>query len=924
MKNLKCFLLAVLWCIATSAMAECALSSNALRLKPGETGWLEITLNSDVEINGAEFKVSLPDGLKFVSDDEGEPIYKTEYSDDAYPNLNSDQQCTVAFLNLRGKTIFKAGNSVIIAFNVEALKDAALTKTSSAKLFDIVLAEEEIDHEQDDYNSNVTIYRSYVITSTTADADKGTVAGIGDEEIEEGEDVKMTATPVAGYKFVNWTVDGEEVSTENPYVFASEKNVKVVANFTEDTFDVTFDVDGVTNVTPLTFKSTIPTPTSPTKTGYTFTGWDPAFEEGATVPAKDVTYTAQWKVNQYTITFDSKGGSDVAAITQDYGTAVTAPEDPTREGYTFTSWSKEVPATIPAENVTLEAVWKINQYTLSFDSDGGSEVAPITQDYGTEVTAPAAPTKTGYTFIGWSPEVPTTIPAKDVTYTAQWKVNQYTITFDSEGGSEVAAITQDYGTTVTAPANPTKEGYSFEGWSEDVPSTIPAKDVTIEATWRVLQYEVAFMDAENNNMYSDEALDYGTVITAPEDPTRVGYDFDGWDPEFVEGTTVPAKTLVYTAQWKIQSYEFTFNLTDEKTETKSFEYNTNVKALVNDPEREGYTFDGWDPVLPENATESGTYNAQWTVNSYTVTLVNGEETVDTYTINYGESIPTEKFPDYDRNEGLVFQGWAADEEYTTMPAHDVTYNAVWTANRPYIFTYDTNGAYPGTWTEELDYGTAVEAPELTRTGYTFLGWDPEIPEKVPAQDMTFVAQWQINNHNIAFEVDGEIVNEGSYDYGDVIDGPANPSKLGYTFTGWSPAYTQGDTTPDEDVTFVAQWQVMQFSIRFKTGGGTEIPTIYQDYGTPVEAPADPTREGYTFVGWDKEIPSVMPAYYTTVTALWEPIIPVGIANVLADCGGTADVYSLSGKLLLKSADAVRISQLSSGIYIINGKKIYVK
>ena len=202
------------------------------------------------------------------------------------------------------------------------------------------------------------------------------------------------------------------------------------------------------------------------------------------MPAENVTITAKWKVNSYTITFDTAGGSEIASITQDYGTAITVPESPTREGYTFIGWDKAIPATMPAENVTITAQWEINQYTITFDTAGGSEIAPITQDYGTAIAAPANPTREGYTFIGWDKAIPTTMPAENMTITAQWKVNQYTITFDTNGGSEIAPITQNYGTAITAPANPTREGYTFLGWDKEIPAIMPAENMTITAKWK--------------------------------------------------------------------------------------------------------------------------------------------------------------------------------------------------------------------------------------------------------------------------------------------------------------------------------------------------------------------------------------------------------------------------------------------------------
>ena len=165
-----------------------------------------------------------------------------------------------------------------------------------------------------------------------------------------------------------------------------------------------------------------------TRTGYTQTGWA-TVDGGEKVYGFDAVYTQNkpltlypvWNTNQYTITFDTAGGSEIAPITQDYGTAITAPADPTREGYTFIGWDKAIPTTMPAENMTVTAQWEINQYTITFDTNGGSEIAPITQDYGSVITAPADPTREGYTFIGWDMEIPATMPAENMTITARWK-----------------------------------------------------------------------------------------------------------------------------------------------------------------------------------------------------------------------------------------------------------------------------------------------------------------------------------------------------------------------------------------------------------------------------------------------------------------------------------------------------------------------
>ena len=167
-------------------------------------------------------------------------------------------------------------------------------------------------------------------------------------------------------------------------------------------------------------------PDTPAATpGYTFGGWNKAdgtaWDYASDKVTDNITLYAKWAANTYTITFDTAGGSEIAPITQDYGTVITAPEAPTREGYTFIGWDKEIPATMPAENMTVTAQWEINQYTITFDTNGGSEIAPITQDYGTVITAPEAPEREGYTFIGWDKAIPETMPAENITLKARWK-----------------------------------------------------------------------------------------------------------------------------------------------------------------------------------------------------------------------------------------------------------------------------------------------------------------------------------------------------------------------------------------------------------------------------------------------------------------------------------------------------------------------
>ena len=417
-----------------------------------------------------------------------------------------------------------------------------------------------------------------------------------------------------------------------------------------------------------------------TRVGYTQVGWS-TVDGGEKVYGFEDVYTQNealtlypvWNANQYTITFDTNGGSEIAPITQDYGTEITAPDNPTRKGYTFKGWDKEIPETMPAENITVKAQWEINQYTITFDTNGGSEIAPITQDYGTEITAPDNPTRKGYTFKGWDKEIPETMPAENITVKAQWEINQYTITFDTNGGSEIAPITQDYGTEITAPDNPTRKGYTFKGWDKEIPETMPAENITVKAQWEINQYTITF-DTNGGSEIAPITQDYGTEITAPDNPTRKGYTFKGWDKEIPE--TMPAENITVKAQWEINQYTITFD-TNGGSEIAPItqDYGTEITAPDN-PTRKGYTFKGWDKEIPE-----------------------------------------------------------------TMPAENITVKAQWEINQ-YTITFDTNGGSEIAPITQ-DYGTEITAPDNpTRKGYTFKGWDKEIPETMPAENITITARWK--------------------------------------------------------------------------------------------------------------------------------------------------------------------------------------
>ena len=305
----------------------------------------------------------------------------------------------------------------------------------------------------------------------------------------------------------------------------------------------------------------------------------------------------------------------------------------TRAGYTQVGWStvdggEKVygfeDVYTKNEALTLYPVWNTNKYTITFDTNGGSEIAPITQDYGTQIAAPANPTRKGYTFKGWDKEIPETMAAENMTVKAQWEINQYTITFDTNGGSEIAPITQDYGTEITAPDNPTRKGYTFRGWDKEIPETMPAENITITARWRDIEKPTGEIIIGTNkwNEFLNE-LTFGIFFKDTQEVTINAVDNSGvvfvsylvTDRELSEAELNSLVFRAYEEPFRIDpngEYIIYVMLVDE---------NINITYLRSDR----LTLDNIQPVI------SGIENGKTYCEAQTVTV--DEKYVDTVTVN---------------------------------------------------------------------------------------------------------------------------------------------------------------------------------------------------------------------------------------------------------------------------------------------------
>ena len=253
------------------------------------------------------------------------------------------------------------------------------------------------------------------------------------------------------------------------------KNFKTIVPYSVNTFKLTYIVDNVVyNEYELEEGEEITPEAAPTKEGYTFSGWS---EIPETMPAHDVTVTGTFTINKYKMTY-TVDGEEYKTYEVEFGATITPEAEPTKDGYTFSGWS-EIPETMPDHDVTVTGTFTINKYKLNYFVDG-EEYKSYDVEYGATITPEPAPTKEGHTFSGWS-EIPKTMPAHDVTVTGTFSFNKFKLTYIVDGG-EYKSYELDYGASITPEAAPTKEGYTFSGWSE-IPETMPAHDVTIYGTF---------------------------------------------------------------------------------------------------------------------------------------------------------------------------------------------------------------------------------------------------------------------------------------------------------------------------------------------------------------------------------------------------------------------------------------------------------
>ena len=618
------------------------------------------------------------------------------------------------------------------------------------------------------------IVTTFIVTIDTSG--NGIVTGAG--TYKEGETVTLIALPAEGWHFVKWS-DG---TTSSTYTLTISGDKTLTAEFARNYYIVRFVVDGTTiSEQSLEYEANIEKPSVPKKEGYTFSGFG---EVDETVPAHDVTYYGSYIANKYKVTFVADG-KVVSETEMEYGATITAPDAPVKEGHTFVGWGN-VDKTVPANDVTYTAEYKVNSYKLTYEVDG---VTYHSEDvaFGTAITPLATPQNEGKTFSGWS-EIPTTMPAHDVKITGSFSANSYVVKFIVDG-KVIYEQSQAYGSKIVVPAVDEKDGYTFSGFG-DVDETVPAHDVTYNGSYIANKYKVTFV--ADGKVVSQTEMEYGAEITAPDATTKEGHTFIGWGNV---DKTVPAHDVTYTAEYKVNSYKLTYEVDGVTYHSEDVAFGTAITPLAT-PQNEGKTFSGWSEIPTTMPAHDVKITGSFSANSYVVKFIVDGKVIYEQSQAYGSKIVV---PAVDEKDGYTFSGFGDVDE--TVPAHDVTYNGSYIANK-YKVTFVADGKVVSQ--TEMEYGAAITDPDApTKEGHTFVGWG-NVDKTVPAHDVTYTAEYKVNIYKLTYILNGNVFAEDSIAYGSTITPRVVSDSDKGNFSGWEglpdimPAHdvvVYGTTTP---------------------------------------------------------------------------------------------------------------------------------
>lgn len=701
---------------------------------------------------------------------------------------------------------------------------------------------------------------------------------------------------------------------------------EVKIKYSRNNYTVNWVVDGYNYKTEqVKYEDTIIVPSAnPTKEGYVFASWS-GYGAGATMGISEQNFTANWNPatnTKYTVRHlreDLGGNYTIVELENKTGITETLTTASTRNYQGFTADTSYSQVEIKADgSAVVEIRYNRNSYSITWIANGITFGTTENVKYDSIILLPdgSPENKIGYTFNYWI-NVPTNMPAQDISFEASWTANDYTVTFNGNGGTtSESTITVTYDSNYGALPIPTRTGYKFVNWTLDSGATITASstvtiayDHVLKATWAA-ETDIAYtvnhyqQNSEGDDYtFIESTIKYGITDTLTEavSNTYTGFTVENFSQKNIDGNGLTEVSIYYNRKvhkvtWYVNGIESIEN------------YRYGAGIIPPEATRTGYSFAGWNSTVPSTMPDINlSYTATWTANKYLVSFDgNGGSSPNSITVTYDSTYGVLPTPN---RTGYNFEGWFTSlsdgtkvtENIIVEATSDQTLFANWKAKN-YTVNVDLNSGTgtspaPITVTYAGEYASLPENSG-SRIGYTFIGWYTAASggSKVTnstivtiAGDQTLYAQWQANNYLVIFDKNGGSGNMESqihtYDQEKSLT-LNNYDKTGYSFSGWN-TNADGSSTvfantasvknlgSEGNITLYAQWSINQFTISFNSNEGSDVASITQDYGTEVSAPEVPIRNGYSFIAWQRGDSNytinTMPAENITLTAKWSSL-----------------------------------------------------
>ncbi len=778
----------------------------------------------------------------------------------------------------------------------------------------------------------------------------------------EDETIILSDIDVLGYKFDGWYLGDERIVEIASGTTLGD--LALTARWKTIEYSITYILNGgeyqdEQNPTSYNVESEIVF-VSPIKNNYVFDGWytEENGEERLTGinsgTTGDKKFYARW-IYISTISFESNGGNEVDSITNPAGTTISTPVAPVRDHYIFNGWFKDKELTqnfafnyMPETDITLYAKWSPWSYNISYVLNDGVNDAMNPSNYTIESNLSILPaTKTGFTFDGWfsdpsftSPVIQSINPGTfgDLVLYAKFTVNQYTLTFDTKGGSEIDALTLDFGSELTAPEPPTKTGYTFAGWYSDenysekfIFDIVEAQDITIYAKWNIITYKITYHLDGGTSQANPKTYTIESDKIIFNNAEKKGYIFRGWfttsdfsSEPVIEISTGSSGDLNLYAKWELEYYTITYILPDGANHENAGSYSIQTsRTYLKVATMPGYNFSGW--YNDSNYTSSVSYYgngeigdkvfyARFRPNNYYIYLNGsmGNPYTVSFNLNGGSgNIENQyisgniiQYPEIPTRNNYLFAGWYTTADCTGAPydfdakiTEDLNLYAKWVSSVDYLrlsVGKSVNLALQGTTFKKTMFAPLVSG-NITLTTIGNIDTFAELYDannKLLARsddngdNLNFSITYNVTagqvyylhvrgltsstNGTVQLSILGESVPTPkgtrlptsyftvSYDNEYIIPMPSN--REGFEFLGWYDAdgnqYTDNTGrclvpyTHLNDIILYSKWNVLSYNISFVTNGGTSVDSTNLNYGERLDINQFTTvRNGYSFAGW---------------------------------------------------------------------------